>query len=111
MNNAEFEEFFTTMKVEEMDTLVNKGKEYSVGNDDRFWNFKEVAQDLPNTKASEVCYIYLKKHLCSIASYIKHGREFSDEPIRGRIVDARNYLAILAGIIHEENRQSQELPI
>ena len=37
----------------------------------------------------------------SIRNYVLHGKEASDEPIMGRIMDARNYLLLLGGIIYE----------
>jgi len=45
--------------------------------------------------------IYLLKHMDSIRNYVLHGKEASDEPIMGRIMDARNYLLLLGGIIYE----------
>jgi hypothetical protein len=37
----------------------------------------------------------------SIRNYTLHGIEASDESIEGRIMDARNYLLLLGGIIKE----------
>jgi hypothetical protein len=38
----------------------------------------------------------------SIRNYVLTGSEVSEEPITGRIQDARNYLLLLGGIIEEE---------
>jgi hypothetical protein len=38
----------------------------------------------------------------SIRNYVLSGVEASDEPIMGRIQDARNYLLLLGGIISEQ---------
>jgi hypothetical protein len=48
-----------------------------------------------------VGWVYLKKHLDSIASYVKDGKIHSTEPIRGRIVDAIVYLTLIGGMIEE----------
>ena len=49
--------------------------------------------------------IYLLKHMDSIRNYILTGKESSEEPIRGRIQDARNYLLLLGGIIEEKKSE------
>ena len=37
----------------------------------------------------------------SIRNYVLSGVESSDEPIMGRVMDARNYLLLLGGMIEE----------
>jgi hypothetical protein len=61
-----------------------------------------------------VLWVYLKKHLDSIASYISNevkcdagNKPKLSEPIEGRIMDARVYLALLRGLIEEENAASR----
>jgi len=54
-----------------------------------------------NTSSEQVAMIYLLKHMDSIRNYTLHGIEASDESIEGRIMDARNYLLLLGGIIKE----------
>lgn len=76
-----------------------KGKEYA-NSDDRLANFKEIGASL-GISAQAVCMIYLEKHMRSIKSYVKTGEVLS-EPVRGRIVDAITYLALLNGIIEED---------
>lgn len=105
MNQKQFNEFFNQMCKEEYELLNNKGREYS-GNDNRFSNFQRLGREI-NQRPEMVLYVYLKKHLDSIASYIREGEVFSNETIFGRISDARNYLALLAGIIYEKEMESE----
>jgi hypothetical protein len=48
-----------------------------------------------------VAMVFLLKHMDSIRNYILNGVEASDEPISGRIRDARNYLMLLHAILLE----------
>jgi hypothetical protein len=90
-----FEEMFEN----ERSLLEGKGREYS--NDaDCLANFKDC--DSIGLDPKQKLWVYLSKHLSSISSYIKNGKEFSDEPIEGRIADARNYLALLYMLIYEQ---------
>jgi len=77
-----------------------KGREYS-HEKDRFANFNRLANELGISNVT-VGWVYLKKHLDSIASYVKDGKTHSVEPIRGRIIDAIVYLTLIGGMIEEE---------
>ena len=74
------------------------GKEYTVssinGDEDKLKNFKSIGERL-GLSASMVCMVYLLKHIDSIRNYVLEGKEFSDEPIEGRIHDARNYFLLI----------------
>jgi hypothetical protein len=78
-----------------------KGKEYA-HDIERFANFKRLSQELGNLKPEIIAYIFFKKHLDSIVSYLKEGKEYSDEGIEGRFVDAITYLTLIYGMIVEE---------
>ena len=102
------EEFFRWATAEwkaEMSLMRSKGKEYTVsslnGDEDKLKNFKSIGERL-GLSASMVCMVYLLKHMDSIRNYVIEGREFSDEPIEGRIHDIRNYFLLLGAIIKEE---------
>lgn len=82
-----------------------KGEEYTVSNEDKFKNFKSVGERM-SLKAEEVCLIYLLKHMDSIRNYVLTGSEVSEEPIEGRIQDARNYLLLLGGILVENKKKN-----
>lgn len=99
MTLDEFQKFYDDMVEEELDLLYRKGMEYS-GKEDRHANFKRLAKQL-NLSPEKILWIYLTKHLDGILSYI-NGEYTGSEPIRGRIEDARNYLALLAGMIADK---------
>lgn len=82
-----------------------KGKEYSNGGD-ALGNFKRVAAELDITPEM-ACWVYTKKHLDAIASYIRTGTEHSTESIDGRIYDAALYLILLLGIIQEKRYEKK----
>jgi hypothetical protein len=105
MNNDQFVEFVDQLVKDELVLLASKGIEYS-GKHDRFRNFKRIAAEL-DTTPEQVCYVYLRKHIDSILTYINRSSSgepiVQSEPIIGRINDARNYLALLAGMIQEKD--------
>lgn len=80
--------------------LADKGAEYSRGEEDVNSNFKRVAASVGSDPVT-VAYVYMAKHLDSIANYVKTRETPSGEPIEGRIHDAINYLAILGSLIEE----------
>jgi len=108
MKYEEFDVLLDKMIAEEKAIGKTKGNEYTQG--DRLDNFKRIAKELGITP-KQALWVYLKKHLDSIASYIKAdavsktGAPILSEPIEGRIMDARVYLSLLRAIIEEE-RQS-----
>lgn len=77
---------------------ISKGKEYVQG-EDRLDNFKRIAQEVGMTP-EQVLWVYLKKHLDSIAYYVKNGK-LESETLEGRILDARVYLSLLLGLQRE----------
>lgn len=99
--------FFKWMKEvqeEEYTIMVGKGKEYTVSDEDKLKNFKSIAERMKTTPAN-VAMVYLLKHMDSIRNYVLSGVEASDEPINGRIRDARNYLLLLEAIINEGKKR------
>lgn len=78
----------------------NKGAEYTRGDLDPLSNFKRVAAGLDSTPLA-VWWVYFHKHIDALASFIKTGREASDEGIEGRIDDLQVYLDLVRGLIHE----------
>ena len=107
MTNKDFYEMLKAMVAEEEHTMISKGKEYTIGSDDKLKNFKMVAE-ASNLSAMKVWQIYFMKHVASIYNYIKDGTEASNESIEGRIMDARNYLALFRGLVkeHKENNEA-----
>ena len=98
-----FEELYQKMTDEEVKTGKEKGKEYTEGID-RLDNFKRLGKEL-NLDPKVILWVYLKKHLDSISSFIRNNRTFSEEPIESRIKDARVYLALLRGLIEDQRKK------
>ncbi len=99
MTFEDFDKLLDKMIAEEREIGQTKAIEYTQG--DRLDNFKRLAKEL-GISPDKVLWVYLKKHLDSIANYIKTGVVLS-EPIEGRIKDARVYLSLLRGLIEESN--------
>lgn len=104
MTYENFDKLLENMIVEEVKVGRTKGAEYTQG--DRLDNFKRTAIEL-GISPKKVLWVLLKKHLDSIASYIKTDQVLS-EPIEGRIMDARVYLSLLRGLIEEEKGNIQK---
>jgi len=104
MTVPDFIKWAKSMQSEENRIMLCKGKEYTVSDDDKFKNFKSIGDRL-SLSPEQVAMIYLLKHMDSIRNYILTGKESSEEPIRGRIQDARNYLLLLGGIIEEKKSE------
>ena len=102
MKVRDFFKWSDSMQKEENRLMKVKGQEYTVSDEDKFKNFKSIGERV-GLRAEYVALIYLLKHMDSIRNYVLTGKEASDEPIMGRIQDARNYLLLLGGII-EENK-------
>lgn len=99
MNSFELKKLKSQLEKEEGHILFSKGTEYVVSNDDRLNFFREYADKL-GADPKMVCSIFLMKHINSILNYVKTGKE-SVEGIRGRIMDARNYLLFMEALIEE----------
>lgn len=82
--------------------MGTKGLEYSQHEEDVNSNFKRLGAEL-NLDPQKVLFVYLKKHLDAITSYIKTGKVES-EAIELRIADAINYMFILGSLITEETK-------
>ena len=103
MTVDDFIKWAEVMQEEENKLMLAKGEEYTVSDSDKFKNFKSIGERM-GLPPEMIALVYLLKHMDSIRNYVLHGKESSNEPIRGRIQDARNYLLLLGGII-EENKK------
>lgn len=90
----------------EMELMRDKGKEYTVSDEDKLKNFKSIGERL-GLKPEMVCMVYLLKHMDSVRNFVIEGRESSNEPIQGRLHDIRNYILLLGAIIKENNSSHQ----
>jgi len=98
MTFDEFDEFQEEL-LKEVKGMGAKGKEYA-HSEERFANFNRLASEL-DLDNKMVAWVYFKKHIDSIISYIKNSQTYSTEPIRGRFVDAISYLTLIAGMCEE----------
>ena len=80
-------------------------QEYAQDDSNAFANFERVAAATDTTR-EKVLLVYLLKHIDGISSYVK-GHRSQRESIRGRITDARVYLALLAGMVEEDESNSK----
>jgi hypothetical protein len=94
-----FDKFSDTLLAEVRGMSTTKGREYA-GDGDRFDNFNRLAARM-SIGREKIWQVYFTKHLDAIESYLVHGYTQSNEPIRGRIVDAITYLTLLAGMLEE----------
>jgi hypothetical protein len=103
MLEKDFVQMLGKMEDEEHAIMGTKGMEYTQGDlaKDRLANFYRLGEEL-DLDPKIVLWVYLKKHLDSIVCFIKQNKVYSDESIEGRIHDARNYLALLNGIITQQ---------
>ena len=91
----------------EMELMRDKGKEYTVSDEDKLKNFKSIGERL-GLKPEMVCMVYLLKHMDSVRNFVIEGRESSNEPIEGRLHDIRNYILLLGAIIKENKDDYQK---
>jgi hypothetical protein len=105
MTFAEFDTFMDKLYTECLELRGAKGKEYAHSSS-RFANFNRIAREI-NLPPLTVAYIYYRKHLDAIVSYMETGRTFS-EPIRGRFLDLIMYSFLMAGIAEEMEREKEQ---
>jgi len=87
--------------VECMETLRDKGAEYTIGSKDRLHNFRTVGNTI-GLKMPQVWFTYFYKHFSSLSSYIKNDCTVkSVEPIQSRIMDMIVYLLLFHKMVKE----------
>lgn len=107
MNQQKFDELVQAGVDRRVSLRRDKGTEYTQGDADVLANFKKGGLDL-GIPAMSVWWIYYKKHQDAILSFVKFGKEFSTEPIEGRIDDAQVYLDLLRGLVAEHKALTAE---
>jgi hypothetical protein len=83
--------------------MEKKGQDYTIGNEDRLYNFKLVAE-LVGITPKQVLMVYWLKHVLSLLNHARGGKE--SEPIDGRIADVRNYALLYKGLVLEEDNRA-----
>src|SRR5689334_1632374 len=99
MTKEQMAQVMDEMFVEERQVREAGQKEYDHG-DNAFGNFERLAEQL-HMDRKQVLWVYFMKHIDGILSYL-NGHKSQRENVRGRIKDARVYLALLRGMIEEE---------
>jgi hypothetical protein len=100
MNLKLFNAMLETARLREDEILKVKGDDYTIdqADEDRLFNFKEIAQ-LVGITPQQVWAVYFLKHVFSILAFVKGKKE--SEPIQGRKDDAVNYLHLFEGLVVE----------
>lgn len=101
MLKTEFKTLLDKMEQEEHETILGKGEEYTRSQADRLASFKEIAS-FAGVSPKQVCMIFVAKHWQALANFVATGKTKSSEPIEGRIMDIRVYMALMRAIIQEE---------
>jgi len=90
-----------------------KRPEYTEGNVDVLYNFKQVAAEAGVTPL-QVWYTYFRKHIASLARFAANPTGSFSEPIPSRFADAKNYLdlgfAIYQELYSDATRRPDPLP-
>lgn len=100
MNKDEMVKVMQQMFEEESAARTAGQKEYASGSENAFLNFETLAKEL-NLDRKMILWVFFRKHVDGIRAYI-NGHKSQREDVRGRIKDARVYLALLRGMIEEE---------
>lgn len=100
MNSFDLKKLKNDIEQSENNILFTKGTEYALSQTDRLAFFREYSEKL-GVDSKMVCAIFLMKHINSILNYVKTGKE-STEGIKGRIMDARNYLLFMEALIEDD---------
>ena len=105
MKTEEFFKFFEELHETEKKIMIEKGHDYTRGDEDKLANFKRTAKECGITPL-QVWFVFVHKHWDSICTYIQKGC-VSSEPIEGRFNDIRNYMALGLAIIKEQLDKDQ----
>jgi len=97
------QEAWEAMIADERTLLLNKGADYTAGKKDAdaYANFRIIADLLDGAPITPytVAMVYALKHVLSLITFCKTGKQESGEGLRGRHMDARNYFFILNELI------------
>ena len=104
MTTKELEAVFEEQVERCREVLLNKGKEYTPDEADRFSSFKTAA-GLQHTTQVQALLGMLAKHIVSLYDMSFVGTEKYDMAVWDeKITDAMNYLFILTAILKEEEK-------
>ncbi len=106
MTSEEFLRLRSELDAEAERILADRGPAYAGEGGDRLANFRLIATLLKNFHVDAgtpegTWAVYFLKHVFSILAYIGQRTE-GDEKIKGRVVDARNYLDLFFAMTQDE---------
>lgn len=97
------QESFHKLVEKEAQLLLDKGADYTAGKKDQdaYANFRLVAMLLEGAPITPytVAMVYKLKHIFSLLTFCKTGRQESGEGLEGRHMDDRNYSFILNELV------------
>lgn len=105
MKYEDMDKVLLALQAEEREVRKQGHAEYAHEEDNTFANFDRVAADLGLTR-EQVLWTYARKHVDGIVAWIR-GHRSQREDVRGRILDLRMYLALLAGMVEEAEREQE----
>ena len=88
-------------------TLIKKGAEYNMDDQDRLDCFKKAAV-LMNSSVSEAVYGMMVKHVISLADFVSSGKNYSEEKFNEKIFDNLCYLLLLKAAMIDDGRIEPE---
>lgn len=103
MSRSEFAALLELIQAEESEVRVAGQKEYAHDDDNAMGNFERIGRQLGLSR-EKVLWVYLAKHMDGILAYL-NGHKSQREDIRGRIKDARMYLALLRAMVEDSSKQ------
>jgi hypothetical protein len=107
MTREGFAAHLLQMHEQEKETRSAGQKEYAHDDGNAFRNFEETGNDI-NISREKALWVFVKKHMDGIKAHI-NGHTSQRESVHGRIKDARLYLALLDGMITEDERADEPL--
>jgi len=110
MTFEEFKALLHSMQMQEVDISESKGREYGLGY--RTSNFRRLGEEVKITCPHcghehgigpfVVLWVFMKKHLDAILSYVNGRREGLSESIDSRVLDVRLYAMLFEALVEEE---------
>lgn len=100
MTQEEFGVLLDKIQAAEREVRLAGQAEYSHDTSNALRNFEALASML-GIDRKMVLWVYLQKHLDGILAHVR-GHTSQREDVRGRIKDARMYLALLWGMVEEK---------
>lgn len=82
-------------------TLLKKQDEYNL-DEDRLSFFKE-GNDLTKLSPERILYLFMYKHIKSLADMVASEQQFSEQLWTDKIVDNINYLLLLWALVNDDN--------